>query len=429
MNKKNFIPIVLFIFFQVLNCVAQKSTFSPYSQYALGEMNLSAGSQVSGMGGEAYGLYSSGHINFSNPALAGAINPQSVIFETGISGRQTFLQHSSDTAVRYNHVWLSHLAFGFPVFRWWKAGIGFFPYSRMGYNIRTSGSFPNTGIVNFSSTGSGEMDRVSLVNAFTHKGLSAGFTTSYLFGDYYRILKTRFESSGYGNTFGLLRFDMQNFSDVMFTFGGSITGTLGGGTSSAGVFYEPRTLIRNEYIKIIYSVDSRYFDDQQTSYIKDTVYYSDNISRILLPERFGAGLSFEKDNRWIFKGDFAFVRWSGFYTPVMSYPYRDSRQYSTGVQYSPGTSGSEYGFWKATQYRFGIFLNETPYSLHGIRIMNNGMTFGMGFPVRRSRSRINFALELGRTGTFRKNLYRDDYIRLNFILSMNDKWFIREKID
>jgi hypothetical protein len=80
-------------------------------------------------------------------------------------------------------------------------------------------------------------------------------------------------------------------------------------------------------------------------------------------------------------------------------------------------------------YRAGL-----RYSPGGLRLRNQsipeaGIHLGLGIPLRRSVSVLNFGLEAGRWGTLRQGLLREDFVRFNLSLNLNDRWFIRRVYD
>jgi len=42
---------------------------------------------------------------------------------------------------------------------------------------------------------------------------------------------------------------------------------------------------------------------------------------------------------------------------------------------------------------------------------------------------LNFGLEAGRWGILRQGLLREDFVRFNLSLNLNDRWFIRRVYD
>ena len=65
-------------------------------------------------------------------------------------------------------------------------------------------------------------------------------------------------------------------------------------------------------------------------------------------------------------------------------------------------------------------INNTP-------IKEFGISFGLGFPFRRSKSNLNFAFEIGNRGTVENNLVQENFYKFTFGLSIYERWFVKSK--
>ena len=61
------------------------------------------------------------------------------------------------------------------------------------------------------------------------------------------------------------------------------------------------------------------------------------------------------------------------------------------------------------------------------QITDMGVTFGMGLPLKKTLSRINFGIVYGTRGTVNKNLIQENYFNIIFGVTINDKWFKKYK--
>jgi len=65
-------------------------------------------------------------------------------------------------------------------------------------------------------------------------------------------------------------------------------------------------------------------------------------------------------------------------------------------------------------------------------IKNFGITFGVGLPLSTAAggfSNINLGFEVGKRGTTEMMLIEENYFKINLGLSLNDKWFLKRKIN
>ena len=56
------------------------------------------------------------------------------------------------------------------------------------------------------------------------------------------------------------------------------------------------------------------------------------------------------------------------------------------------------------------------------------MSFGVSLPIGLRLSNVNLGFELGKRGTTDNNLIKENYYNFRLSLSLNDKWFRKQKI-
>jgi hypothetical protein len=85
----------------------------------------------------------------------------------------------------FNRTSLSNMTLAFPVKKWWGAGLGFAPYSNVGYNVSIEGAIPNVGSLTYKYQGSGGINQVYMVHAFRP---FVGLTRRYQLSERYETL-------------------------------------------------------------------------------------------------------------------------------------------------------------------------------------------------------------------------------------------------
>jgi len=113
-----------------------------------------------------------------------------------------------------------------------------------------------------------------------------------------------------------------------------------------------------------------------------------------------------------------------------SYGRSDSLQNSFSIHL-----GSEYipkhnsitSYWHRVRYRLGVRYENTYLEINNQPIKEFGISFGLGFPFRRSKSMLNFAFEFGNRGTVENNLVQENFIKFTFGLSIYERWFVKNK--
>jgi len=68
-------------------------------------------------------------------------------------------------------------------------------------------------------------------------------------------------------------------------------------------------------------------------------------------------------------------------------------------------------------------------NIYGEDITDFGITFGLGLPAIRGLSNMNIGFELGERGEKTSNLVKEQYINFHIGISLNDKWFVKRKIN
>ena len=79
-------------------------------------------------------------------------------------------------------------------------------------------------------------------------------------------------------------------------------------------------------------------------------------------------------------------------------------------------------FWQA-----GFFHNNTYLEVAGQQIENYGMTLGGGKNFLRSNLGLQLNVEVGTRGTITAGLIKENYAKINVILSYRDFWYVKVK--
>ena len=75
-------------------------------------------------------------------------------------------------------------------------------------------------------------------------------------------------------------------------------------------------------------------------------------------------------------------------------------------------------------------MGESQYVVNGEQLKDNGITFGLGLPMKWSfPNSINLAFTAGKLGTTDNDLIQENYFKGAIGFTLNDRWFIKRKID
>jgi hypothetical protein len=375
------------------------------------------------MGGAKYGMQGPSLINPANPASYAGFDSTAFVFQGGIFGTSVNLKTTSFSE-NGNYISLSHLVLGFQITKWWKTSLGVLPYSYVGYDVFAEEEIENVGQAKFIYQGSGGLNKMYWGNSFTiFEGFSVGFNFAYLFGRIYHEQGVTFPENLYlKNTRVQTSFTANDF---FFNFGAQYRKAIGKKYHlTSGVAYSPSTSMksRDNFLATTY-----FGDINSVSIFRDTVVETLNSAETFIkPATFGVGFSFEEFDHWTVAADFNFEKWTDFKLFDRPDSLQNSWHIAMGGEYIPNVNTVR-SYWERVNYRFGFRYGQTYLNLRETSIDEFGISFGLGLPIRRSRTTLNFAAEIGKRGTTRNDLIQENFVRFTFSVNVNEKWFVKSK--
>jgi len=375
------------------------------------------------MGGVSLGYPNTRHFNLMNPALLG-VKESFTTFEAGYTGESRSITQN-DLTQQNGSGNLMYLALAFPIKRGrWMSGFGLVPYSYANYNIVTissvNGVENENAVYNFKGDG-------GLNSLFWSHGirivnnLSLGVKISYLFGNFDNETVIELDQP-YSYNSALVE-DVR-VKDINFAFGASYR--LKTGETSAlyfGGLYEMQADLNTT----VYELLDRQQKGTGITLTSDTII--DNLkTTVVLPQKYGLGVSFVKGIKWIMSADFVVQEWTNYKnysgeSPLLSDSYRGS----LGFELTPDAN-SVTSYMKRIIYRTGLYYERTPYVVNNDQIYDFGINFGVSLPVGQA-SLVNLALQYGQRDGSLTTAISENYIRFSLGLTVNDIWFYRRKID
>lgn len=416
------------------NGYSQTSTNSPYSRYALGDLQYSGFANNLSLGGIYNALQNDSiapfFINTSNPASHASV--KLTVFDLGIKSNTVKLE-TSDKKYTSNQTAISYMALAFPVAKWWGASFGLLPYSSVGYKIYDKRVQDSIGTVNYSYEGEGGINQVYFGNGFKIKNFSAGINLSYLFGDLTYFSRDSFPKAS--NYFNTKLSQTTRVSDVYSSFGlqyrirlkkdWSLTlGTTGSTKNNINIKQT--------------TFAATYKNDFGVEVIKDTVVNQEDVKDVItIPLAFGGGMVFKKGEKWLLGFDYSMQNWSEFNSFGQKGLLKNSQRMAMGIQFTPNKSaGTKEPYFKKIFYRAGFRYADSYLELKNTPLQDYAITFGAGFPLRKlkvgeiySQSIINVGFEIGQRGTTDNQLIREQYLNAFVSFTLNDRWFIKRKYD
>jgi len=423
--KKIKLYLLLVIATLSANAFAQTGINSPYSRYGLGQLNdKNVNSAAMGMGGLSVATHDPTALNPANPASYGSLDSSSFLFEIGVAGNITTLKTTALSESGYDAT-LSYIFAGFPITRWWKSGIGIMPYSKIGYNIETLVEVDNFSNVVHSFNGDGGLNQVFWGNGFnvTNK-LRAGINITYLFG----------QSS---------RSSMVYYPDSVFIFGTKVESKIRGGgfifdygvqydininkttQATIGVTYANEFNLNATRTYLSKTLTGGFGDEVES--VKDTIeYITDEKGTIVIPQRFGVGVVVKKEGRWLVGMDFEWQNWKEFAVYDIADTLINSFHVTLGGEFMPKHTNIS-SLFKRMTYRGGIRYNQSYLKFGETRINEFGISFGIGFPMKKSKTGLELGVEFGKRGTTNNSLIQEDFMNMSLGISIQEHWFHKRR--
>lgn len=418
------LPAVLFAQFN-------NNTTSPFSRFGLGDLHPQTFGRTAAMGGATLGSRNSQQINFANPASYTSVDTLSFLFEFGLNGK--FSSYKNDLGkFSANDVNFRYMAMSFPISDRIAVGLGLTPYSDVGYDISVKDSLAYAGNINYQYFGDGSLSRAFIgVAVEPVKNISVGANLFYFFGTLSRNGMVTFPD--YNDTYSIQKNDEIRIRDVGANFG--IQATLPMKDDqwiTFGATLENRPRFTAFYSDITLKSISYYDYSSQQSYTDaDTIsYHEQEKGKVRLPLSTGIGVSYVKKNKLELNADYSYQAWSKATFPSdVSYELlKDRSIVAIGGEIIPDRFSIR-SYTQRVAYRAGLKYEDSYLLINNQHIKDFGMSFGVGLPVYRSNSTVNISAEIGRRGSTKNNLIRENYLKMNMSVNLYDLWFIKRRFD
>ena len=422
---KNF--LIALVCLSSLGIFAQNGTISPYSNFGVGDIRNKGTIDNRAMGGlQMYG--DSIHINLRNPAAFSKL--RLTAYTAGISHSELRLQDNFERQ-RTSVTNLDYLAVAFPITS--KAGIGFGiqPLTSVGYDLVSETPNAAQDTVRNVFTGRGGLNKVFLSVGYEPiKNIAFGATANFNFG----TLQYNRSETTQGVQLGTLDNRESRINGFDFNFSGTYTPTI---KEKYTLFtYLGADTQINLVSKNTRSIGS-FSQTQGQIEVFDVDLAAEGLqnTELKIPTRYTLGLGWGEETKWFIGGEYAFQQLSSFENAFLAQEnvsYADATTMALGGYYIPNFAALS-GIFNRVTYRAGLRYEETGLVVSGREINNFGITFGFGVPIVGTGtdrfSNLNLGFELGRRGTRADGLLEESYMNISIGLSLNDRWFIKRKIN
>ncbi|MDO4756222.1 MAG: hypothetical protein Q4A54_07760 [Parabacteroides sp.] len=432
MLKINKFLVVSVLTFMLMPLMAQNNnTNSPYTRFGYGDLGDRSFGAGRAMGGVGYGLRSPKQINPMNPASYSCMDSLTFLFDFGVAGQLSWFddgvnrQHDLNGNVEY-------IAMQFPVHRRIALSFGLLPYSHVGYEF---GTFRDSEGVNFTEAynGTGSISDVygGISIDLWPKRLAVGANFGFLFGNISHeqvvMMSSTTESTGAFNTIRSQEFRVR---DLKMDFGVQYTHPISKTESiTLGLVFSPKKTLNSESYQYTQAYTSSGSDSQviQADTIKGKTFE--------LPNTYGVGLSYVKQNKLTVAADFSYEDWGKMLYFGEKGHFNNRYRVALGGEFIPNHMRKLY--FNRIRYRAGIHygnsylrMNQTEANPAGNSYDEIGVSVGFGFPLIDNRSLVNVSFEyLKKKPEVKTNMIEEDYFRFTVNYTFNEFWFFKRKVD
>ena len=421
--------IVVFItLFISVSSFAQISSTSVYSFFGIGDRNNAATAEQLSMGGVGVALSEAHRLNLSNPAANASL--QFTNYSLALVSKNSWAEQSgnSESSVA---TYITYLAMGFNVGEKGGFSFGLMPNTSVGYNLISLEYDANDDVLDATSfKGEGGTSKVFLGFGYeVAKGLSIGVQGDYVFGKIENSIVNQVNGAALATKYETVA----NVSGFKFETGFQYKkevkeniNLLVGGNFILG------NEIKSNEKEYLYSVGFASLGNP-----RDTILNNNNIAYLKNPMKSTVGIGLGRDNKWYAGIDYSFQsalssEGSVYKSDIIS--YGNYSKLAIGGFYTPKYN-SIISYWNRITYRAGVKFENTGMMLDMDRdgmnyepIDDFGISFGIGFPVGKQISNLNFGFEYGKRGSTKGNMVQENYFNFRLSISLNDKWFEKRQI-
>ncbi len=396
---------------------SQRTSYSPYSYFGVGETNFSATVENQMMGGNT-AYYDSVHQNMNNAASLSKL--KFVNYSVGVDLKNTSYL-SASTNEKSTAAAINYISVAIPT-KLLSFSFGIKPKTSVGYLLENDDKSKTPPELNrFSGSG-------GVSNAFVSIGFELlenwgfGFSSSYAFGNlnhYHTKILENIELytmvSSESSVSGL----DYNFSTVyQKTFNEKIT-------LYSSIVYQPEAKYKSRNNQIISTIDpnSSFGGDSEEIDLSAVGLKNTNIK---IPNSLSFGLGLGQDKKWFLGFNYMKNDEGGYKNELMgldNVEFKSSQTYSIGGFLLPEYN-SFTNYFKTLTYRFGVRYKNGGLYVNNQQINEIGVNFGFGIPLA-GISSANLGFEFGQRGTTKASLIKEKFFSIRLGVSLNDLWFIR----
>ena len=416
--------IVIAILFISTLSFSQATNSSPYSLFGIGDQAHLKTVEEIAMGQMGGALNSEYQLSFTNPASVGSLNYTTYVFS---GGNKTNFVNDGENKGTSSAAALSYISLGIPIRGNQGLLMGIQLNTAVGYTLIDQRFDEDGEILQLDRYyGNGGTNRVFLGYGYKFPfDLSIGAEIDYVFG-------------------GIDNNVLNRRSNVQLATQQITDSNIKGTSVKLGVHYGPKI---NEDLRVKFGLatdlqstlkergDVQLFSilnsDNSLGVPIDTLTSYDYTATIVAPLKTAISAGIGEDNKWFVGAEYTFqnaLEFSGgIYDEIDFYRYDKFSNISVGGFFTPNMNSISSYFNRVT-YRAGFNYQKTGLVVNETDINEYGISFGVSLPIGLKLSNVNLGFELGKRGTTDNNLVEEQFFNFRLSLSLNDKWFRKQKI-
>jgi hypothetical protein len=395
-----------------LTILAQNNTNSPYTRYGYGELASRSFGSGRAMGGLGYGMRSNKQVNPLNPASYSSIDSLSFIFDFGIAGQLSWFSDGTNKDKHMNGN-LEYAAMEFPVHSRLALSAGVLPYSYVGYDFGSTKTSADGVSYTERFTGSGGLNEAyaGLSIDIWKKRLSVGANASYLFGRivHNQLLTLEATADQTGRNQTLRVNDIKLNVGIQYTQQFSLDEYI-----TSGFVFSPAKTLNTTSSDIIINGSSM-----------DTLQVMNQVFD--LPNSFGVGISYVKQNKLTLAADFLYETWAQARFFDKENEFKNRIRVAAGTEYIPDYQ--DRAFFNRVRYHAGLHYSNSYLQINSKSYNEYGVSVGLGLPLIDNRSFLNVSFEYVKIKPEARILIDEQYFRFTVNYTFNERWFFKFKVD
>ncbi|QCX40755.1 hypothetical protein FF125_20770 [Aureibaculum algae] len=416
--------IVLSLILLSFKGFTQKNNNSPYSFFGIGEETPQKTVEEMSMGEIGGAFNSSYQLTFTNPAALAYLQYTTYTIageNKSISINDGTNKGSASTAS------LSYFALGIPIGNKGGVSFGLQPNTTVGYSLTEEFKDADGDLteINFFE-GSGGTNRVFLGFGYKLlKNVSIGLEASYVFGTIENSLLNRRNGVQLA-TMHTTNSELRGFTaKAGLQYSAKVSDKL---ILKTGAVFHLKNNLSNEGDELLFSLVNT---NDGTVSPRDTLVNNSFDDDIKKPLNTILSVGLGQENKWYAGLEYSFHNAIDFTNGVLADNTRLSHdkmsRVSVGGYYIPKINSIS-SYWKRITYRAGFNMRQTGIAINNDKVNDLGMSFGVGLPIGKQLSNLNLGFEFGKRGEINNSLIKENYFNFRLGLTLNDRWFVKRKI-